>query len=248
MLVRVFVGFDSREVVAYHVLCQSILEHSSVPVCFVPVALNTLTNVFKRDPCALQSTQFSFSRFLVPRLSGYAGWSLYLDCDMLFRRDIAELWALRDDAYAVMCCQHDYVPKSDSKFFGHVQSRYARKNWSSLVLFNNAACASLTKEYVSSASGLDLHQFRWLDSRQIGALPLSWNHLVGEYAYDPAAANVHFTLGGPYLGDDHARGDYADEWYRIRERMQSAAGPARSLASPPGADRPLIPLAPSQRD
>jgi len=232
MLIRVFVGFDTREVVAYHVLCQSILERASVPVCFIPIALNTVGDVFQRTPSALQSTQFAFSRFLVPRLSGYSGWSLYLDCDMLFRRDIAELWSLRDDAYAVMCCQHDYTPKAERKFFGQLQSKYARKNWSSLMLFNNAACAKLTEEYVNTASGLELHQFRWLDDRQIGALPMPWNHLVGEYEHDPVAANVHFTLGGPYIDETYANSDYADEWFRTRHRVLSAQAAGQPATSP----------------
>ncbi len=219
MTARVFIGFDSKEVVAYHVLCQSILDHASVPVSFVPIALNNLGGIFTRERNQLQSTEFSFSRFLVPYLSGYEGWSLFMDCDMLFRRDIAELWALRDDSYAVMCCKHDYQPKEETKFFGQVQTKYEKKNWSSVMLFNNAECTALTTDYVNSATGLQLHQFKWLDSDdRIGSLPLAWNHLVGVYDYDPAAANVHFTEGGPYFAD-YADSDYADEWFRARDRV-----------------------------
>ena len=219
MTARVFIGFDSKEVVAYHVLCQSILDHASVPVSFVPIALNNLGGIFTRERNQLQSTEFSFSRFLVPYLSGYEGWSLFMDCDMLFRRDIAELWALRDDSYAVMCCKHDYQPKEETKFFGQVQTKYEKKNWSSVMLFNNAECTALSADYVNNATGLQLHQFKWLDSDdRIGSLPLAWNHLVGVYDYDPAAANVHFTEGGPYFAD-YADSDYADEWFRARDRV-----------------------------
>lgn len=219
MTARVFIGFDSKEVVAYHVLCQSILDHASVPVSFVPIALNNLGGIFTRERNQLQSTEFSFSRFLVPYLSQFQGWSLFTDCDMLFRRDIAELWALRDDSYAVMCCKHDYQPKEETKFFGQVQTKYEKKNWSSVMLFNNAECTALSADYVNSATGLQLHQFKWLDSDdRIGSLPLAWNHLVGVYDYDPAAANVHFTEGGPYFAD-YADSDYADEWFRARDRV-----------------------------
>lgn len=219
MTARVFIGFDSKEVVAYHVLCQSILDHASVPVSFVPIALNNLGGIFTRERNQLQSTEFSFSRFLVPYLSQFQGWSLFMDCDMLFRRDIAELWALRDDSYAVMCCKHDYQPKEETKFFGQVQTKYEKKNWSSVMLFNNAECTALSADYVNSATGLQLHQFKWLDSDdRIGSLPLAWNHLVGVYDYDPAAANVHFTEGGPYFAD-YADSDYADEWFRARDRV-----------------------------
>ena len=223
MTVRVFIGFDSKEVVAYHVLCQSILDHASVPISFVPIALNNLGGLFTRERNQLQSTEFSFSRFLVPHLSGYEGWSLFLDCDMLFRRDIAELWALRDENCAVMCCKHDYQPKEETKFLGQVQTKYEKKNWSSVMLFNNQRCRALSPDYVNTATGLQLHQFKWLLSdAEVGSLPLAWNHLVGVYDYDPEAANVHFTEGGPYFAD-YSGSDYADEWFRVRDRVNFVA-------------------------
>lgn len=223
MTARIFIGFDSKEVVAYHALCQSILEHSSIPVSFTPIALDNLSGVFTRERNQLQSTEFSFSRFLVPYLSDFEGWSLFLDCDMLLRRDIADLWKLRDDRFAVMCCKHDYAPKEETKFLGQVQTKYEKKNWSSVVLFNCARCTALTPDFVNSATGLELHQFKWLKSDdEIGSLPLSWNHLVGVYEHDAAAANVHFTEGGPYF-TDYADVDYADEWFKARDRMNYVA-------------------------
>ncbi|MEM6354354.1 MAG: glycosyltransferase [Pseudomonadota bacterium] len=223
-MIRVFVGFDSKEVVAYHALCQSIIDHASVPVAFTPVALSHLGGLFTRERNAMQSTEFSFSRFLVPYLSGFEGWSLFMDCDMLFRADIAELWVLRDERYAVMCVQHDYTPKEDTKFLGQVQTKYEKKNWSSVMLFNNARCAALTPDFVNSATGLELHQFKWLEGDHlIGALPRRWNHLVGVYERDPAAANVHFTEGGPYFAG-YADADYAEDWAAAKARMLHVHG------------------------
>ncbi|WP_182085052.1 glycosyltransferase [Aureimonas sp. ME7] len=218
-IARIFIGFDSKEVVAYHVLAQSIIEHSSIPVMFCPIVLPHLDATFKRERNALQSTEFSFSRFLVPYLSGYEGWSLFMDCDMLMRADIAELWALRDEAASVMCIKHDYQPKVETKFLGQVQTKYEKKNWSSVLLFNNAKCGALSPDFVNTASGLELHQFKWLDSDdQIGELPAAWNWLVNEYDHDPAAKNVHFTDGGPYF-DEYRNDDYAEEWFAMRERV-----------------------------
>jgi lipopolysaccharide biosynthesis glycosyltransferase len=215
---RVFIGFDSKEVVATHVLAQSILEKSSIPVEFVPIVLSQLGGVFTRERNALQTTEFSFSRFLVPALSDFQGWSLFMDCDMLMRADIAELWALRDDRYAAMCVKHDYQPKVETKFLGQVQTKYEKKNWSSVILFNNAKCTALTTDYVNTATGLQLHQFKWLENDDlIGELPASWNWLVNEYDHDPDAKNVHFTDGGPYF-DEYKNDDYADEWFAARER------------------------------
>jgi hypothetical protein len=226
---RVFIGFDSKEVVAYHVLCQSIIEHSSIPVMFSPIVLDNLKGIFTRERNPLQSTEFSFSRFLVPYLSDYQGWSLFLDCDMLFRADIAELWALRDDKYAAMCVKHDYVPKIETKFLGQTQTKYEKKNWSSVILFNNAKCRALSKDFVNTATGLQLHQFKWLDGDdQIGELPVVWNYLVNEYDYRPDAKNVHVTDGCPYF-DEYKDDDYAEEWFAMRERtlfVQQKAGSA----------------------
>ncbi|WFU48967.1 glycosyltransferase [Sinorhizobium terangae] len=216
---HIFIGFDSKEVVAYHVLCQSILEKSSIPVSFTPISLNNVERIFTRERNPLQSTEFSFSRFLVPYLSGYEGWSLFVDCDMLMRTDIAQLWELRDDRYAAMCVKHNYVPKVETKFLGQVQTKYEKKNWSSVILFNNATCRKLDLNYVNTATGLELHQFKWLDSDDlIGELPPSWNWLVNEYEYSPDAKLVHFTDGGPYF-DEYRNDDYAEEWFAARDRV-----------------------------
>lgn len=218
---RIFVGFDTKEVVAYHVLCQSIIERSSIPVVFSPIVLNNLGPMFYRERNALQSTEFSFSRFLVPYLSNFDGWSIFMDCDMLARADIAELWALRDDKYAAMCVKHDYVPKIETKFLGQTQTKYEKKNWSSMILFNNAKCTALSKEFVNTATGLQLHQFKWLESDgQIGEVPVVWNYLVNEYDRREDAKLVHFTDGGPYF-DEYKNDDYAEEWFAMRERVLS---------------------------
>lgn len=218
-MIRIFIGFDERETVAWHVLTHSILARSSLPVAFTPLALNNLKGVFARPREALQSTDFSFSRFLTPHLSGYEGWSLFMDCDMLVRRDIAELWALRDKRYAVMCVQHDHRPKESVKFLDQPQTPYNKKNWSSVMLFNNARCRALTPGFVNRASGLDLHQFKWLgDDAQIGALPREWNHLVGYSEPDTDAANVHFTLGGPYF-DEYRECEHGRSWFDERGEL-----------------------------
>ena len=218
----VFVGYDRDEIVAYHTLCASILERASRPVRFTPINLGNLEGVFHRERLTQQSTEFSFSRFLTPYLSGYQGWSLFMDCDMLARADIAELFALADDRYAVMVAQHDYVPRDEVKFLKNPQAAYAKKNWSSVMLFNNARCRALTPDYVNTASGLELHQFRWLeDEALIGALPLEWNWLVGEYPFNADAHIAHFTRGGPYFAG-YEDCDYAGEWFAARDRANSA--------------------------
>ena len=218
-MISVFIGFDTREAVAFSVLSYSIQRHATQPVSITPLMLTQLESTFRRDKHPLQSTEFSFSRFLTPCLSGYAGWSLFMDCDMLMREDIAKLWALRDERYAVMAVKHVHLPRETEKFLGMPQSKYEKKNWSSVMLFNNARCTALTPEYVSNASGLELHQFKWLESEQaIGALPSRWNHLVGYDAPRTDAALVHYTLGGPYFAD-YADCEYADAWQAEKALM-----------------------------
>ncbi len=218
-MIRVFIGFDPRETAAASVLSHSILSRASQPTSVAYVALSQLEGIFERERSPLQSSDFSFSRFLTPYLSGFEGWSLFMDCDMLMLRDVAELWALRDDRYAVMCVKHDHDPEETTKFLGETQTKYEKKNWSSVMLFNNAKCTALTPDYVNTASGLELHQFKWLgDDGLIGGLPTEWNHLVGYNPPRPDAALVHYTIGGPYFAE-YADCEYAEEWFAERDAM-----------------------------
>jgi hypothetical protein len=222
-MIRVFIGYDPREAVAYSVLAYSIQARASQPVSIAPLMLPQLKGILTRERHPLQSSDFSFSRFLTPYLSGYEGWSLFMDCDMLVLEDIAKLWQVRDDRYAAMVVKHNHVPKETVKFLGEPQSKYEKKNWSSVILFNNARCRALTPEYVNKASGLELHQFKWLDNDDlIGALPDRWNHLVGYNAPRKDAALVHYTLGGPYF-DEYRGCEYAKEWFAERDAMLRVA-------------------------
>jgi hypothetical protein len=225
-VISVYIGYDPREAVAFSVLAYSIHARASEPVAIAPLMLSQLTHVLTRERHPLQSTDFSFSRFLTPYLSGYAGWSVFMDCDMLVLEDITSLWKLRDERFAAMVVKHDHVPKETTKFLGEPQSKYEKKNWSSVMLFNNAKCCALTPEYVNRATGLELHQFKWLgDDELIGSLPDRWNHLVGYNAPRQDAALVHYTLGGPYF-PEFRDCEYAKEWFAEREAMLRATGRA----------------------
>ncbi len=223
-MIRIFIGYDPRESIAYNVLCHSILTRASEPVSIAPLMLSQLNGLMWRERHNLQSTDFSFSRFLTPHLCGFEGWSLFMDCDMLVLDDIARLWALRDDNFAVQCVKHDHQPPEERKFLDQPQTKYEKKNWSSVMLFNNDKCSVLTPDYVNSATGLDLHRFNWLESDElIGEIPPRWNHLVD---YDPALpaediSNLHYTTGGPYF-EEYRNCGYADLWLQERDRMMYA--------------------------
>lgn len=216
-MIDIYIGYDPVERVAFNVLANSIHLRASQSVSISPVMLSQLNGVFTRERDPLQSTEFSFSRFLVPYLSGYQGWAIFMDCDMLVLDDIAKLWELRDDRYAVQVVKHDHVPPETEKFLGRTQTRYQKKNWSSVMLFNNAKCTALTPAYVNTASGLELHQFKWLDDDSlIGELPSRWNHLVGFDAPRDDAGIVHFTIGGPYF-NEYKNCEYAEAWFAERD-------------------------------
>ena len=224
---RIWIGYDPNEAVAYHTLAHSILRRSSIPVTIAPLMRSQLQGLYTRARGATESTEFSLTRFLVPYLAQYDGWSMFMDCDMLCRADIAELAAFpaRSPDKAVLLCKHDYTPGPARKFLNQVQTVYPRKNWSSVMLFNNARCTALSPDYVNSATGLDLQRFAWLDDALIGELPLEWNWLVGEYKRNPDARIVHYTIGGPYF-DEYRGCDYAEEWFEENRRANFAANRA----------------------
>lgn len=218
-MIRVFIGYDPREAAAYSVLSHSINVRASQPVTITPLALSQLKGIMTRERNPLQSTDFSFSRFLTPYLSNFEGWSIFMDCDMVVLDDIVNLWNLRDDRYAVQVVKHNHTPAEDTKFLNAPQSKYEKKNWSSVMLFNNAKCKALTPDYVNSASGLELHQFKWLNNDDlIGEIPHRWNHLVGYDSYEKDVSLIHYTIGGPYF-EEYIDCDYADVWFEERDNM-----------------------------
>lgn len=215
-MIRVFIGYDHVEEIAFHTCVSSIIRHATQPVAITPVSLQSLGGLMTRPRDPRQSNEFSFSRFLVPHLCEYQGWAIFMDCDIVLTADIAKLWDLRNPEYAIQVCQHDYVPRDSVKYLGNAQLAYPRKNWSSVMLFNNRRCKALTPNYVNTASGLALHRFQWLRDEAIGALPLEWNWLVGEYPENSGAAAYHFTVGGPWFREYEGT-DHASIWFEQKE-------------------------------
>jgi len=222
--IKVFIGFDRSIRVPTYVLVDSILENSSIPVDFFFLHKEILKNILHRERGVYDSTEFSISRFLVPYLSDYKGWSLFIDNDMVVEGDIAELRRLATDEYSVMCTKHNQLVESDVKFLGERQTSYNMKNWTSVIMFNNAKCMALTPEYVNSAPGLDLHQFKWLKDidREIGDIPLEWNYLcdvksIGqENIVTPKL--IHYTEGGPFFRATK-NCEHAEKWLKVYNRI-----------------------------
>ena len=213
----VYVGWDSREDIAYRVCRHSILRRASRRTGVVPIMQSELRErgLYGRPVDPLASTEFTYTRFFVPHLMDHRGWALFCDCDFLFLGDVAELFALADDRFAVMCVHHDHRPNEAWKMDNRRQTIYPRKNWSSLVLYNcgHPSNRALTPELVNRETGSFLHRFQWLDDDEIGALPETWNWLEGwcEKPADGPPKAVHYTRGGPWF-DEWRTVDYAKLW------------------------------------
>lgn len=224
---RIFIGYDKHESVASYVLEHSINARSSIPVAITHLNRDHMRGFFTRARGEFDSTDFSISRFLVPWLCGYEGFAVFMDCDMLVQSDVAELsnyMTLMDSYnYAVRVVKHDYAVRDATKFLGQPQTAYSRKNWSSVMIFNNRLCQNLTLDYVNEAQGLDLHQFKWCKDHQIAGMPKEWNWLVGEEGYERGSPKlIHYTKGTPCF-PEYAHQDFAELWHAEREAMLSHA-------------------------
>lgn len=222
-MIRLFVGFDQREAVAYHVFCQSVIDRTSMPVSITPLALPMLKDY--RETHADGSNAFIYTRFLTPFLADYSGWAIFADGDMICRSDLADLWNLRDDRFAIQVVKHDYQTKALQKYLGNKNENYPRKNWSSLMLFNcsHPKHKVLTPEFLQRQTGKFLHRFEWLDDAEIGALPMCWNWLTTEYDDNEEADLLHFTLGTPCF-KDYSDAPMAEKWHEAYERSQGGMG------------------------
>jgi lipopolysaccharide biosynthesis glycosyltransferase len=213
--IPIFIGYDPREAIAYHVCVNSIIRHSSVPVAIVPLALNNFQDYTETHTDG--SNQFIYSRFLVPHLMGYSGFAIFMDGDMIVRGDIAELWNLKQADKDVMVVKHDYKTRMTEKYLGSKNEDYPRKNWSSVMIFNcnNYPTKKLTPEYIQKSTGAHLHRFEWTSDDRVGALPPEWNWLPDEYGANPDAKLLHYTLGTPCF-HDFADTPQGSEWHRER--------------------------------
>ena len=214
-MINIFIGYDHRESIAYHVCANSIIRHSSKPVSFTPLALQNMQDY--QETHTDGSNQFIYSRFLVPHLMEYNGWAIFMDGDMLVRDDIEKLWSLRDDTKAVMVVKHDYKTKMTEKYLGAKNENYPRKNWSSVILWNcgHPANTVVTPEFIETATGAQLHRFTWLADELVGELPKVWNWLPDEFGANQDAKLLHYTLGTPSF-HDFATTPMGDEWHRER--------------------------------
>ena len=215
---KVFVGYDTREDIAYQV-CKHSIESKQSDASVRPLKQQELRDAgwYTRGIDKLASTEFTFTRFLIPELCNFNGWALFMDCDMILKTDIKQLFDQADDKYAVMCVQHDYSPSATTKMDGQTQTIYPRKNWSSVMLFNcgHKSNAKLTQNLINDPkiTGAYLHRFSWLKDKEVGELSPEWNWLVGHYKEpkDGTPKLIHYTEGGPWF-ENYRNCEYHQDW------------------------------------
>lgn len=217
--IKIVIGFDQRESVAYHTFCQSIIEKASSPVSFMPLAINNLSDY--KETHSDKSNDFIYSRFLTPYLNQFNGWAIFADGDMICQADIKELWDLRDDTKALLVVKHDYQTKAHRKYLGNINENYPRKNWSSVILWNcgHPKHKVLTPQFIANQTGKYLHRFSWLNDDEIGELPKDWNWLAIEYPYNKEAKLIHYTLGTPCF-EDYKNTEMAELWHSAYNKTQ----------------------------
>lgn len=236
----IYIGYDGRESETFSV-CRHTLRKHAPDIPIHAIALEDMRNAgLYWRPTSIRtnvhgasqlwddisehwmSTEFAVSRFLTPILAKAAfktGWALFMDCDIIARDDIDDLFAECDPSKAVMCVQHQHTPPEGVKMDGQMQTLYARKNWSSVMAFNLAHSSNrkLTVQMINSVPGRDLHAMCWLEDHEIGALDPCWNYLAG-YSELPNGVEpklVHHTEGGPWL-HNYQEVEFAEDWRQAR--------------------------------
>ena len=212
----VYIGYDDRDEIAASVCASSIRRRSNCSLRYLRKTDPDVQKVFSRGfelaPNGQMidaidgkpfSTDFSFTRFLVPYLEKYYGWAIFCDPDMIWLAPPEELLALADDKYAAMVVKHNHVPTEKTKMGGLVQTTYPRKNWSSLVLWNcgHRHNKMLAPQQINLIEGSYLHGFVWLKDDEIGELDPAWNFLVGHSDPKIQPKVIHHTDGSPTFKD-----------------------------------------------
>ena len=218
---KVFIGWDSREDIAYQVCKKSIYLHNN-DVEIYPIKQNYLRElgIYTREEDSLASTEFTLTRFLVPYLSDYSGISIFMDCDMLVQTDIRSVLKEIDYKDTVTCVQHlPYLPKTNFKMDGKPQSQYPKKNWSSFMVFNcshPSLKTNLSLKAVNSQTPKYLHRMEW--ATNIGNLSHSWNYLAGYYSDIDTPNIIHYTDGGPWF-DKYKNCDFSENWIKVAKSV-----------------------------
>lgn len=220
---KIFIGYDSRESIAADVCKYSLEQFDDVNVQYLKLD-ELKSSGYNRNFIEKQSTEFTFTRFMIPHLCDYNGWALFCDCDFLFLQDPKELYRHMNPNKAVYVAQHpNYVPNGSLKMDGIEQHKMYRKNWASFMWINcghSKVKEHLTLEKINTyQNGRWFHQFGWCEDREIGSLSLEWNTLDNYYDFENPKA-IHYTDGGPWF-DQYKSTRYSSLWIDAHQKYLS---------------------------
>jgi lipopolysaccharide biosynthesis glycosyltransferase len=235
-MLRIFIGWDSRFPEPADVLRYSLIKYASIPLEIRYLKLGELGIDRIYDPLA--STEFTYSRFLVPHLCDFRGKAVFMDNDMLALADVNELDELPMESCALRVVKHDYQPSTTVKMYGCPQTSYPRKNWSSLMIMDCAKLRLWTKQVVETQTGAYLHRFQDIPDHQIDEIPPSWNMLD---VMDKSTKLIHYTGGGPWF-PQYADHPHAGVWRGMRDEMYQAQHMAPRAPHFSGASASIAPL------
>ncbi len=216
---KIFIGYESEYPEAYAVCKESILrfndKHEIIPLVKDDLEKQGIyTRKFQGE-----STEFAFTRFLVPYLCDYKGFALFCDGDFLWRQDPDTLLEYRDYSCVQVVKHPVFGIEQYVKMHDKINKPYPKKYWSSLMYFDNSRCTKLTPEVVNTASAGYLHGMEW--ATHIGDIPAIYNALINYYDFGTRARAVHFTDGGPWQGiESHVL--YSYEWKKLYDNLLKA--------------------------
>lgn len=227
---KIYIGYDSNQnnpplcnkvVNSPYEVCKKSIENHNSNIEIIPIQLQKLIDdgVYTREHDPKATTEFTYSRFLVPYLNNYKGKAVFIDSDFLWQCNVEELLEFYNSENSVSCVKHDYTPRSKTKMDGIKQSNYPRKNWSSLMLFNceHDDCKKLTPDVIATETPQYLHRFNWTSDELVGEIPLEYNFLEGDYDFMDNPKVIHYTNGGPWYKTWD--GEYRKNWIDIYDTL-----------------------------
>jgi hypothetical protein len=210
---KIFIGYEKKYPEMFEVCRASIRKYNS-DIEIIPLIKEGIKEYSR--PYEGESTDFAFTRFLVPHLSNYEGISIFCDGDFLWRCNPEELLNYVHRGKAVSVVKHPIlVTELHRKMDDKTNRPYPKKYWSSLMVFNNSFCRDLTPEVVNTVKAGWLHRLSWANG--ISEIPATYNYLVGYYGFANPKV-VHFTDGGPWL-DEYRNVPFANEWLELYDTL-----------------------------
>jgi lipopolysaccharide biosynthesis glycosyltransferase len=193
---RIFIGHDS--ILAQNTeVCEKSIRRYEPNAIITRIDINEMRKLgYNREEDG--STEFTYTRFLVPLLCEYQGLALFCDSDFVWQESPMSVASYSESSNVVSVVKHLAWTPDPTKMDGRKNESYDRKWWSSLMLFNcsHPLAKRLDIKEINMSTPAYLHRLWWAE-QNIGSLPSRFNHLVGYDSHSDDIAAYHFTNGTP---------------------------------------------------